>query len=147
MLTRFQVVRLAAERARVLKAEALTPLHAASEAMHDAGGDDEAERRRRRVQHEADPYPVEAPEVAVADLDKAFRQASDVATGYPPMAPPLSADMFRRGPVTSGEASYGADYDVPGWSVRVPRGTLEASTISRALISEGQSRACTPGGC
>ena len=62
MLTRSQIDRLYAQQA--LKAEALTPQHSAAGAAVDADDVEDAERRRRRVQHEADPYPVEAPEVA-----------------------------------------------------------------------------------
>jgi hypothetical protein len=124
------------------------PSHAPTRIEPDPLPDDDdalAERRRERVQHEAEPYPDDVPEVVQADLDKAFRQAPDVAAGYPPMAPPPSADMFRR-PLVSGHASPGVDYEPPSVSVHVPRGVLKASTVSRALITGGQSRPCAPGG-
>ena len=48
------------------------------------GEEDQAEEARRRVQHQAEPYPPDVPEVAHADLGKLYRQAVNAPDGYPP---------------------------------------------------------------
>ncbi len=140
MLTRYQVDRQFA--AQALKAEALTPQHSAAE----AGMDDEetARRRRDRVQHEADPYLHEEdlPEVAHADLPKAFDQAVDVPSGYPAMRP-VCAEEFRRGPLTAGQEAYSAGYG-PGQAFPVPSATLAPGMITRPVLTDGQSRPAAP---
>jgi len=135
MLTRYQVDRQFA--AQALKAEALTPQHSAAEAAVSAEGDEGAKRSlRERIQHEADPYLHEddLPEVAQADLPKAFDQAVNVPEGYPPMRP-VRAEDFRRGPLT-GHAAYGAGYE-PGRPVSIPAEALSPGTAtSPALFSK-----------
>jgi hypothetical protein len=61
---------------RALKAAgSLTPGHAAAESTVEAADEDElARRRREHVQHEAEPYPDDAPEVAHADLGKRLQR-------------------------------------------------------------------------
>jgi hypothetical protein len=106
VLTPWEINRKIDKRARVLKAaQAATPLHSACEAAEDTDGEPEAERRRARIQHLAEPYPPEVPEVAAADLDKAYREASDVPSGYPLMEP-VNPEMFRRGPVRAGQSAH-----------------------------------------
>jgi len=144
MLTRGELDQRYEERARVLKAQAVTPQHSACEAAEDA---DAAERRRRRVQHEADPYPVEAPEVVEADLDKVYRQASDAPTGYPPMVPVVSPEDFRKGPITADHAAYGPGYQPPAYGAPVPSAALTPAMITRPLLEGGQSRPCAPEAC
>jgi hypothetical protein len=143
-------------RERALKAaQPPTPGHSAAAAANEYAGDVEANadagRRRSRVQHEVDPFAgdddgCEDGEAMAGDLDKAFRQAYDNdTTGYPPMAPPSPADMFRRGPVTSGQASPGVGYDLPVPAVHVPRGVPEARAVSPDLITDTQSCPVTGG--
>jgi hypothetical protein len=114
----------------------LTPAHAAAEgAVEAAGEDEEARRRREHVQHEADPYPPEAPEVDCADLGTRYGQAYDpTAAGYPAPAP-VSPEQFRRAPLTTGEAAYSAGYEPPG-----PMTSLapECRVIARPLMQDGQ---------
>ena len=88
------------------KAQAATPLHSAAEAAMDCDGDeDQAEEVRRRAQHEADPCPVDAPEVAHADLGKAYRDAVPGPADF--LVPGrVSPEMFRQGPAVTGEAAY-----------------------------------------
>ena len=62
-----------------VKGDPLTPQHSACEGAEDAAeeaGPGEAERRRQRVQHQAEPYPAAAPEVAHADLGKLSDRAA-----------------------------------------------------------------------
>ncbi len=143
MLTRSQI-----DRTFALKAEAVTPLHAAAAAGLDARDADEAERRRQRVQHEADPYLHEddLPEVAHADLSKAFNQAVDVPEGYPPMRP-VRAEEFRRGPLTAGQEAYSPGNGPPGQAMPIPSATLAAGMITRPALTDGQSRPCAPEAC
>jgi hypothetical protein len=142
MLTRSQIDKKFA--ARALKAEALTPGHAAAEGAMD--DEETARRRRERVQHEADPYLHEEdlPEVAQADLPKAFNQAFDTPAGYPSMRT-VNAEQFRRGPIADGEAAYSPAYSQPGRAVPVPSATLAPGMATRPLLAEGRSRACVPG--
>lgn len=152
MRTPSQVDRLFAERAAAVKAgvpASLTPQHAAAEAAQEADGTDAAEQRRRRVQHEADPYPVDVPEVAevdLADLGKRFTQAVDTPGGYPPMRP-VSAEDFRRRPATAGHAAYSPGYEQPGRPVPVPPGALAPGMISRPLLTDGRARPNMPEAC
>jgi hypothetical protein len=149
MLSAFEVEQRLDQRARVLKAEALTPQHSAAEAATDAQAVADAERRRRRVQHEVDPYPddtAEAVEAVEPDLDKRYRQAQDTPTGYPPLGP-VSPEVFRRGPVTADHAAYSAGYDSTARPVPVPSATLSPEMITRPLMTDGRSRPSAPGGC
>jgi hypothetical protein len=149
MLSRWETDRQYAARALALKAEALTPQHSAAEAAVDAGdedGEDAKRRRREHIQHEVDPYPVDMPEVAHADLPKAFDQAVDVPEGYPPLRP-VHAEQFRKGPATAGHAAYSPGYAPPGRAVPVPLATLAPGMISRPLLTDGQSRPCAPEAC
>lgn len=146
MLTTYQMDRQFA--AQALKAEALTPQHSAAEAAQEADEAGRAERRRQRVQHEADPYLHEAdlPEVAHADLPKAFNQAVDVPEGYPPMRP-VHAEQFRRGPVAAGHEANSPGYAPPGHAVPIPSATLAPGMATRPLLTDGQSRPCAPEAC
>ena len=147
MLTRSQI-----DRKFALKAEALTPLHSASEAVVDAegtDGPDEAELRRERIQHLADPYPADLPEVDevdVAELGKRFNQAVDVPEGYPAMRP-VHAEQFRRAPIAAGHEANSPGYAPPGRAVPVPSATLAPGMIVRPLLTDGQSRPCAPDAC
>jgi hypothetical protein len=106
--------------------------------------EDQAEEARRRVEHEADPYLHEAPEVAEADLGKRFSQAFDVPSGYP--APGrVDPEAFRRGPIVAGEAAYGVGYASSARPMPVPSATLSAAAVSRPLMTDGQSRASAEG--
>jgi hypothetical protein len=100
VLTPYEIGQRIAQRAQMSKAEALTPAHSAAEAAMGTGDDDDeaeaAKRLRRRVQHEADLYPPEVPEVAHADLGKLYRQAVNVPEGYPPFGH-VNPEAFRRG--------------------------------------------------
>lgn len=146
MLTRSQIDKRIAERA--LKAEDLTPGHAAARAglgIEDGETADEAERRRRRVQHEADPYLHEGdlPEVAHADLPKAFNQAFDTPDGYPPMHL-VNAEEFRRPPIADGRAAYSPGYGPPDRAVPVPSAPLAPGMISRPVLTDGRARLGVP---
>jgi hypothetical protein len=146
MLSWYEIDRRCAGLA--LKAGAPTPGHSAAEGAVGADSvTDDAERRRRRVQHEADPYadPAEVPEVAHADLAKRFDQAYDTPDGYPRLRP-VHPEQFRRGPITGGEAAYSPGYEAPARPVPVPSATLAPGMISRPLITGGQSRPCAPEG-
>lgn len=149
MRTPFETDQLIARQARARKAaeaEAATPLHSAAEAeLGGTGEQDEAMQRRRRLQHQVDPYPPEVPEVAHADLGKLYRDAVDVPAGYPSFGP-VNPEQFRRGPVTPGEAAYSpGGYDPSARPVPIPGGTISAAGSSRPLLTDGQSRACAPG--
>src|SRR6266567_4622668 len=133
MRTRYQVDRQAA--AVALKTGMPTPGHAAAEAGlaadeagHEAGHEDQARaarRRRERVQHEAEPYPDEVPDVDrfdVGELGKLHTQAVDVPEGYPPMRL-VDAEQFRRGPAAAGHAANSPGYAAPGRPVPVPSAT------------------------
>jgi hypothetical protein len=143
MLSRWEVDRQFAARALALKAEALTPAHAAAEGAVEAEGDEDAKRRRRRVQHEAEPYPIEVPEVDCADLGKRYREAFDTPDGYPPMRL-VDAEQFRRGPATAGHAADSPGYGPPGQAVPVPSVTLAPGMVTRPLLTDGRSRPCAP---
>ena len=149
MLSKTEIDRKFAARVRVLKTGTVTPLHSAAEAGLDAEGTDDAEVRRDRVQHEADPYLHEAPRVAevdLAELDKAYRQAFDTPSGYPPMRP-VDAEQFRRPLVTAGHEANSPGYAPPGQAVPVPSATLAPGMITRPLLADGQSRPCAPEAC
>jgi hypothetical protein len=137
MLTPWEFNRKIDERARILKAEAVTPLHAA--AGVDAQDDDEAEaeRRRERVQHEAVPYaePAELPEVEHADLGKRYNQAYEPPYGYPIPAA-VHPEQFRRGPIVTGEAAYSAGHEPPLTSHLGLAG--DSTVVARPLMSDGQ---------
>ncbi len=139
MLTPWEVDLRIAKQERAARDAGLTPQHSAAAAGLEAGDDDEdqADEVRRRIQHEANLLPPDAPEVAHADLGKIHRPVN-VPEGYPPFGH-VSAEAFRRGPVTAGEAAYGIDYDVSGRPVPVPSETLSAAAIGRPLITGGQS--------
>ena len=150
MLSRWETDRQYATRAAALKAEALTPAHAAAEGAVEAeDGEDAKRRRRERIQHEVDPvdpggpYLHEVPEIAHADVPKAFNQAVDVPEGYPPLRP-VHAEQFRRGPATEGHAAYSPGYGAPGQAVPVPSATLAPGMVTRPLLTDGQSRPCAP---
>jgi hypothetical protein len=151
MLTRTQMDRKFAARA-LKAAEALTPAHAAAEAGLDADGTecpDEAELRRERIRHLADPYPPDLPEVDqldVAEVGKRFNQAFDTPDGYPPLRP-VNAEQFRRPPGAPGHAADSPGYGPPGRPVPVPSATLTAEMISRPALLAGQSRPCAPEAC
>lgn len=133
------------------QAEPPTPAHSVAEAAigyaDDTAENADAQRRRSRVQHEVEPYAggedvAHMDEAALADLGKRFRGAADVAdipTGYPPMRP-VSAEMFRDGPITADHASYGADYKPAPRVVPVPSSVFSASAISRPLLTDGRYR-------
>ena len=146
MLTPSEIDKKFARRA-LKAAEALTPAHAAAEAGMNADGTDgasEAERRRDRVQHEADPYLHEAPEVDhldCAEVAKRFNQAFDTPDGYPAMRP-VAAEQFRRPPATAGHG-----YGPPGRPVPVPSATLTPGMITRPPLSDGRSRPSAPEAC
>jgi hypothetical protein len=151
MLTPFETQQILDRQARerVFKAQAQArdaapPPHSAAEGLADLGEAGEDERRRERIRH-ADPYPPDAPEVAHADLGKRFTDAIDVPTGYPPMRP-VSAEMFRDGPVTADHASYGAAYEASPRVVPVATATVSAAAITRPLLTDGRSRDSAPGG-
>jgi len=117
-------------------AQVLTPAHAAAEGAVEAAVEDElARRRREHVQHEADPVPPEAPEVAEVRLGKRFTQAYDPTEAGYPVPATISPDQFRRGPVTTGQASYSAGYEPP-----LPMSSLapESRLVARALMQDGQ---------
>ena len=142
MRTPSQVDRLFAERAAAVKAEvpaSLTPRHSAAEAAVNAEDDKEAERRRERVQHLAEPYPVEVPEVDCADLGKRYREAFDTPDGYPPMHL-VRAEEFRRAPIAADHAANSPGYAPPGRAVPVPSATISAGMIARPLLTDGRSR-------
>jgi hypothetical protein len=149
MLSRAEIDRKFAQQAQVLKSGTPTPAHAAAEAAVDAEDGEGAVRRRERIQHEVDsvdPYLHDAPEVAHADLPKAFDQAVNVPEGYPPMRP-MHAEQFRRGPATAGHAADSPGYAPLGRPVPVPSATLAPGMITRPPLSDGQSRPCTPEAC
>lgn len=155
MLTPWEFDRSCEQRTLALKAaQPPTPGHSAAAAANEYAGDTaadaDAQRTRSRVQHEVDPYlgdddDCEMDAAVAADLDKAYRQASDAPSGYPHMTQ-VNPEMFRRGPVRTGQAAYGPEHDVPSWTVPVPSATLTPGMISRPLITDGQSRPCAPGG-
>ena len=105
---------------------AVTPQHAAFEAAVDAdGAEDDAVRRRRRIQHDADPYAeaAEIPEVHVAELGKRYSQAFEVPAGY--LQPGrIDPEEFRRAPLAGGQAAYSPGYQVPERPVPVPPSAL-----------------------
>jgi hypothetical protein len=128
---------------------AATPAHSAAEAeVSEAGGDEEtAGRLRERIQHEADPYLHEAPEVDcldVSELGKFRTEAVDVPAGYPPMRP-VTAEQFRRGPATAGHAANSPGYAPPGRPVPVPSATLAPGMVTRPLLTDGRAAQCAPG--
>ena len=139
-----------------VKADVPTPQHAAAEAANQYAGDAEenaeAQRRRSRIQHEAEPFAGgndgrHMDEAALADLGKRFRGAADVAdtpSGYPPMRP-VSAEQFRDGPITADHASYGAAYEASPRVVPVPTAVITAAAITRPLLTDGHA-ATSPGG-
>jgi len=118
---------------------------AANEYAGDVEEDAEAQRRRSRIQHEADPYASDSDddgcvmdEAIVADLGKRFRNAYDTPSGYPVMDQ-VDAEMFRRGPTVAGEAAYGpgyAGFAPDACPVPVPSATVSAAAITRPLITE-----------
>jgi hypothetical protein len=148
MLTRAEIDRKFAQKAP----GAVTPAHSAAEAgqeSDEAGTrDEDAKRRlRERVQHEADPYLHEAPEVDcldVSELGKFRTEAVDVPAGYPPMRP-IDAEQFRRGSATAGHAAYSPGYETPGRPVRIPSASLAPGQVSRPLLTDGRARPCAPG--
>ncbi len=134
-----QLRREAEERTAQQQAgEAITPQHAACEGAVDGNDDERAREQARRVQHEADPLPPAAPEVAEADLDKTFRDASPGPGAYP--AP--SAMSPGRGPVhldlTPGHAAPSPGYQLPA-TFSVPRASLNAADFRRGPITEGHA--------
>lgn len=149
MLTKSQIDKKFAEQA--LKAEALTPQHSAAEAgldAEDTEGPGEAERRRERVQHLAEPYPPDLPEVDeldCAEMGKRYRQAADTPVGYPSMGS-VDPERFRRGPL-AGHAALSPGYEQPGRPVAVPSATLAPGMITRPPLTDGRSRPCAPEAC
>jgi hypothetical protein len=151
MLTPWEVERRREQlRAAALKAQALTPAHAAAEGALGAAEPEEpegAEREaRERIRHLADPYAPDAPEVAHADLGKRYDQAYEVPAGHPAPLGPVSPESFRRGPLTAGEGAYGPGYVPSVRPVPIPQATLSAAAICRPLMTDGQSRPSAPGG-
>lgn len=125
-----------AQQDQAVKGDAVTPQHAAAQAAQaaDEAGPDEAERRRQRVQHLADPYPADLPEVDEVDLaevGKRYNQAYDTPAGYPAMRP-VRAEQFRQGRVT------------PGQPMPVPRETLAPGMVTRPALSDGHARTSAP---
>ena len=107
MLTPWEIDRKIEEKARVLKAQAQppTPGHSAAAAANEFASDNadvaEAERRRRCVQHEVDPY-LHAGELprwraGLAELGKRLSQAFDTSGGIPADGPVAVRRQFRRG--------------------------------------------------
>jgi hypothetical protein len=89
----------------VLKTGAATPQHSAAEGAVCADDPDEAdpaERRRLRVQHEADPHgePAEAPEIAQAELGKVHGGMYEPPESYP-VPRPLDVTDFQRPPLAA----------------------------------------------
>jgi hypothetical protein len=153
MLSTWEAERQWQARALALKAEAVTPAHSAAEGAMDADeaedGEDAKRRRRERVQHEADPYLHEAPEVDCVDVAEAGKlriEAVDVPVGYPPMRL-VDAEQFRRGPATAGHAADSPGYAPPGRPVPVPSATLSPGMISRPPLGDGQARPRAPEAC
>jgi hypothetical protein len=110
----------------------------------------DAQRRRSRIQHEAEPFTGDddgrhMDEAALADLGKRFRDAADTPSGYPVMGP-VSAEQFRDGPITRDHASYGASYEAAPRVMPVPTATISAGAITRPLLTDGRSRPGAPAG-
>lgn len=156
MLSPFEIQQVLDQQARerafkaraAAQAQPLTPAHSEAIAANEYAGDvaenADAQRRRSRVQHEADPYLAgddvrEMDEAALADLGKRFRDAADMPSGYPVMGP-VSAEQFRDGPITADHASYGAAYARPAYPVPVPSAAVSAAAITRPLLTDGRSR-------
>jgi hypothetical protein len=146
MLTRWELDRVIAGQA--LKTGAPTPGHAAAEGAVDGQDPDEAERRRLRVQHAADPYtePAELPAVDCAELGKRYNQAYDTPDGYPQPGR-VDPEEFRRAPLAAGRAAYGTAYQEPGRAVPVPSTAMSPGTAVRPLLADGRARPCGAGGC
>ena len=96
---------------------------------------------RQALKHAESLTPAHA--AAEPDLGKRFSQAYDTPDGYPRLQQ-VSAESFRRGPVTAGEAAYSPAYEAPGWSVPVPSAVLGPGMIARPLLTDGHSRPCAP---
>jgi hypothetical protein len=147
MRSRSEVDRQFAAQGLAVKAGVpVTPAHSTAEGAVEAEDDDAAERRRERVQHEADPYLHEAPEVDCVDLaglGKFRGGAADTPEGYPSMRQ-VDAEAFRRPPATEGHAAYSAAYGTPGQAAPVPAATLAPGMATRPLLADGQSRPCAP---
>ena len=112
---------------RMLKGEPVTPQHAACEAAvgaEDRDEPDEAERRRLRVQHEADPYsePAEAPEVAHADLSKVHGGVYEPPASFPVPGPVCAAE-FRRPLLAADHDARSPGYEPPRPSLALPEGS------------------------
>ena len=154
MLTPSEFDRLCEQRALTLKAaQPPTPGHSAAAAANEYAGDVEAnadaQRRRSRVQHAADPYlgddnDCEMGEVVAADLDKRYREAYDTPSGYPAMGT-VSPELFRRGLIPAGQSSPGTDYDPPALPAPPPSATVTPGMISRPLVTGGPW-SCVSGG-
>lgn len=66
-----------------------------------------------------------------ADLDKAYGQAYSTPSGYPQLRR-ISAEEFRRGPITAGRAANAVNYDPPRpWAV--PSAMLGAAALNSSL--------------
>jgi len=130
-----EIDRMCAERA-LKAAQNLTPGHTLAEAAVEvADEDDDARRRRERVQHEADPYAGEFPALAGTGLGKRYTQAYDPAEAGYPVPASISPERFRRGPLTTGEAAYSVGYEPPGeMSSLAP----ESRLVARPLMGDGQ---------
>jgi hypothetical protein len=128
-----------------------TPAHSAAEGTADDEGQDagEAERQRLHVQHVVDPNaePAEVPEVAHIDLTKRYGQAFDQPSGYPAPSPMGNWGQFRRGPLVSDHADYGAGYDP---SPLHPHMFTTQMSVERTrpypATPDGQSGYCAPEG-
>jgi hypothetical protein len=131
--------------ARKAAEEGLTPQHSACQAAADAEAASDAERRRRRVRHEVDPYPAEDDAADGQDLNKRYRAAQAARAGYPSFSP-VSPEEFRNGPLRRDHAGRGADYDAPR-AVPVPSGTLSPAMLTRPLLTDGHSWPSPQGGC
>ena len=157
MLTPWEVDRRLEQRALALKAGTLTPAHAAAEAEVDAGDHgepddpDEATQRRRRVQHQADPYLPEIPGGRLRGPGQGLPRPGRCgrAIRLPAVRPGKPGDV----PPRAGHPGRGGlqpgSYDTSAAPVPIPRGTISAAGFSRPLLTEGQSRPCALGepGC
>jgi hypothetical protein len=112
ILSRYEIAAAELRKAAQARARAgVTPAHAsaaASLAACEGDGDgqaEDAERRRDRVQHLADPYPDDS-------AAKAYRDAYEVPADYPQPVR-VSPEDFRRGPVRPGHDAPSPGYDPP----------------------------------
>jgi len=111
----------------LLKTGAPTPGHAAAEGAVCADDPDEtdlAERRRLGIQHEADPYPAEAPEVARADLGKVHGGLYTFPPDYP-VPDQVDVTDFQRPPLAAGHQVLSPGYEPARTAPQAPPVTPE----------------------